>query len=103
MNETIKKSWGHELVINNNSKYCGKILFFLKGKKGSLHYHKLKEETWYVNSGKFLIQKDDEMIQLEKGSILHIPPYAKHQVEALEDGSIFEVSTQHFDEDTYRV
>lgn len=102
MNKIIK-TWGYELVIQNNKKYCGKILFFEKGKKGSAHYHKLKEETWYVNAGKFLITKDKEMMMAEPGDIIHLPPYTVHQVEAIEEGSIFEVSSQHFDEDTYRI
>jgi len=101
--EKIIKTWGYELVIQNNKKYCGKILFFEKGKKGSLHYHKLKEESWYINEGKFLITIENEILLAEKGMTINIPPYTKHQVEALEEGSIFEISTQHFDEDTYRI
>jgi hypothetical protein len=30
-------------------------------------------------------------------------PGQPHQLEALEDGEIFEVSTQHFDTDSYRI
>lgn len=99
----ITKNWGYELVITNNKKYCGKILHFFKDKKGSAHYHKIKEETWWINSGKFLITKEKEMFMAEPGEIIHIPPYTIHQVEAIEEGEIFEVSTQHFDEDTYRI
>jgi quercetin dioxygenase-like cupin family protein len=102
MSEKITKNWGYELVIQNSPKYCGKILFFEKGKKGSRHYHKIKEETWYIN-GKFLITLNNESFLAKNGDIIHIPPNTIHQVEALEDASIFEVSTQHFDEDTYRL
>jgi mannose-6-phosphate isomerase-like protein (cupin superfamily) len=103
MSEKIQKSWGYEFVITNNSKYCGKILHFNKGKKGSLHYHKIKRETWYINSGKFLIEIENNFILAEPGMVFDLPPYTKHQVEAIEEGDIFEVSTQHNDGDTYRI
>jgi len=44
----VPKGWGHELILVNNEKYCGKILFFKKGCKFSMHYHMIKQETWYV-------------------------------------------------------
>jgi quercetin dioxygenase-like cupin family protein len=41
---------------------------------------------------------------LEEGDVIEIERGLPHQLEALEDGStIFEVSTEHFDEDSYRV
>jgi hypothetical protein len=42
----VKKGWGSELWLVNGDLYCGKILRFNKGKKCSLHYHKLKTETF---------------------------------------------------------
>lgn len=51
----VSKSWGYEDWIVNNDKYCGKVLFFKKDKSCSLHYHKLKEETFYVQSGKLFV------------------------------------------------
>ena len=50
-----EKGWGHELWIVNNNLYCGKILHFNKGKKCSWHYHKIKQETFYVQKGKLKI------------------------------------------------
>ena len=45
------KGWGHEKWIINNNLYCGKLLSFDKGKKCSFHYHKIKTETFYLQSG----------------------------------------------------
>ena len=50
-----EKGWGYELWIVNNNLYCGKILHFDKGKKCSWHYHKIKQETFYVQKGKLKI------------------------------------------------
>ena len=42
----VNKPWGHELWIYNSELYCGKILFFNKGKRCSWHYHEIKDETF---------------------------------------------------------
>jgi len=107
----VKKGWGHELIWATNEKYCGKIMVFEKiGAKFSMHFHKEKEETWFVNSGKFLlkwIDTKDATIhtkELVKGDKWHNPPLQPHQLEALEEMSeIFEVSSADSVEDNYRV
>lgn len=40
---------------------------------------------------------------LEEGSVVTIPRGMPHQLEAIDDGEIFEISTQHFDTDSYRI
>lgn len=109
MTDKVEKNWGYELVIVNNDLYCGKILHFLKGKKFSMHFHILKKETWFVNSGKFRfrwIDPSNADIQeeiLEVGNVITNEIGEPHQIECLEEGDIFEVSTKHFDSDSYRV
>ena len=105
----VPKGWGEELIIENNEMYCGKLLIFKKGCKFSMHYHLLKDETWYVQEGEFKYWWiDTETAQLnetklKKGDIVRQRVGQPHQIIALTDGTIFEVSTQHFDEDSYRV
>ncbi len=56
----VKKGWGYELIWATNDKYCGKIMVFEKaGNKFSLHFHKEKDETWFVNSGRFKLRYRD--------------------------------------------
>ena len=105
----VPKGWGEELIIENNEMYCGKILRFNKGCKFSMHYHLIKDETWYVNSGSFIYRWIDtetaDIIEqnLKVGDVVRQKPGQPHQLEALSDGEIFEVSTQHFDSDSYRI
>jgi quercetin dioxygenase-like cupin family protein len=40
---------------------------------------------------------------LYQGDTVTIERGEPHQLEALEDSEIFEVSTQHFDDDSYRI
>ena len=46
----VSKGWGYEDWIVNKEQYCGKLLFIKKGKKCSWHYHKNKDETFYIQS-----------------------------------------------------
>jgi len=106
----IPKGWGYEKWIVNNEKYCGKLLFFERNKRCSWHYHKVKDETFYLQSGKIYLWfgwDEDlakaEMKIMKPGDSFHVPVGLKHQMIALEDSELFEFSTEHFEEDSYRV
>jgi mannose-6-phosphate isomerase-like protein (cupin superfamily) len=107
--EIVEKGWGKEIVFANNPEYCGKILCFEKGKKFSMHYHLRKKETWYVAKGRFIlnwIQPDIGKFHsefLEVGDVITNERGEPHQLVALEDSEVFEVSTQHYDEDSFRI
>lgn len=55
----VNKGWGFEEWIVNKELYCGKKLFFFKGKRCSLHYHLKKDEVFYIQSGKLLVHYHD--------------------------------------------
>ena len=105
----VPKGWGEELIIENNEMYCGKLLIFKKGCRFSMHYHLIKDETWYVDKGEVIYRWIDtesaETIEqkLKPGDVVRQRVGQPHQLIALTDGTVFEVSTQHFDEDSYRV
>ena len=106
----VPKGWGFEKWIVNCEEYCGKLLYFVKGKKCSWHFHKLKDEVFYLQSGKILLKYYDEddialahELIMNKGDKFHVYRGLRHQMIALEDTELFEFSTQHFDEDSYRV
>lgn len=110
----VSKGWGFEKWIVNNEKYCGKILFFVKDRKCSLHYHKIKDETFYIHSGMIRLryanigandEAPDRYVEtiLSKGDSFHVPVGLVHQIIALEDTEVYEFSTQHFEEDSYRI
>ena len=87
-----------------------KLLYFVKGKKCSWHYHKLKDETFYIQSGRIRLRysDDDEIahaieVILCPGDKFHIYRGLRHQMEALTDVELFEFSTEHFDEDSIRI
>ena len=104
------KGWGYEKLIVNKEDYCGKLLHMIKGKKCSWHYHTLKDETFYLQDGKILLKYSDDddikkakEIVLNRGDKFHIYRGLRHQMYALEDTDLFELSTQHFEHDSNRV
>lgn len=101
--QRVEKPWGYELIWAKTGDYVGKMLHINRGHKLSLQYHKIKEETIFVQSGQMnLVFENDrgEMteILLVPGQAYHIPTGRKHRMIAVEDCDIFEVSTPHLDD-----
>lgn len=105
----IIKEWGFEDWICNSEKYCGKKLQIDYDKNCSFHYHKLKDEVLYVQSGRieFLYASigdhDIKSQILEPGMAWHVPQWVVHQMVALKTTTMLEFSTQHFDSDSHRI
>jgi quercetin dioxygenase-like cupin family protein len=106
----VPKGWGHEIWIANNDVFCGKILNFNQGKSFSWHYHKLKHEVFFVQSGRirlFYGWGDDlesaQDIELSPGDSFDIQIGLRHRILALEDSLVFEFSSTHFESDSYRI
>jgi quercetin dioxygenase-like cupin family protein len=103
------KGWGEETWIINTDRYCGKLLNFHPGARFSDHYHLVKDETWYVLRGRLqlsyydLANADRLSRELMPGDVVHIPPGAPHQLLAIEESVIIEVSTPHDEADSYRI
>jgi mannose-6-phosphate isomerase-like protein (cupin superfamily) len=108
--QIVPKGWGREIWIANGDLYCGKILEINKGRKCSLHFHKIKTESFYLRAGRLKIrvmETDDskvvEEFELKAGDCMDVPRGLVHQMEALEDAELLEFSTQHFDSDSHRL
>jgi quercetin dioxygenase-like cupin family protein len=127
----VPKGWGHEKIIVNNDQYCGKLLYIIKGCKTSLHYHKSKHETFYIESGKVMVYHSDDVnkiikllesddkqamllfapnspyhitsVTLKSGDIFEVPRQRVHRIIALEDTKLYEFSTHHDDADSVRL
>ena len=104
----IQKVWGSEEVLVNTDTYCGKILRLDKGARCSLHYHNVKDETFYLISGRFMLltglqgERYEKKI-LEPGDSFRIVPGCYHRFWGIEDSVIAEFSTHHDDADVVRL
>ncbi len=97
--ELRDKPWGHEVIYTPTElERVGKILFVTAGKKLSLQYHDLKEETITMFSGKALLwwksdEGEVEKIPMEAQKGYTVYPGTIHRIEAIEDSYFLEVSS----------
>ena len=100
----VEKPWGYELIWALTDVYCGKVLFVKAGHALSLQFHREKDESWLVQSGRAKLELGEVgagVLQEEvigAGAAFHYTPGTVHRVTALEDLTILEVSTPHLDD-----
>jgi len=100
----VDKPWGWELIWADADAYVGKVLFVRAGQSLSLQFHREKDESWYVESGKASLELGDvgdAVLNTEivgRGACFRYRPGTVHRVTAIEDTTILEVSTPHLDD-----
>jgi mannose-6-phosphate isomerase len=100
---TVMKPWGHELIWAHTERYVGKILHVRAGEALSLQYHRQKDETIMVVSGRmqlttYLVGEPPVTRELGLREPFHIPPGLRHRMVAIEDTDIVEVSTPELED-----
>lgn len=98
-----KRDWGEEiLVAHSEGKYIGKLIKLNKGHKGGLQYHRLKDESGILISGKMLVRyiENNEVVEktVEPYQSWRFAPGVEHQTEAIEDCEYVEFSTPHLND-----
>jgi len=99
----IGKPWGHELIWASTDRYVGKILHIRAGEALSLQYHRVKDETIMLLSGRmqlvyFAEGEDPRSRELVPREPFHITPGMRHRMIAIEDTDVLEVSTCELDD-----
>ena len=99
----VEKPWGWELHWAQSEIYVGKVLFVKTGQSLSLQYHEVKDESWYVQSGRAKLELGEvggplEETEIGPGDCFRYRPGTVHRVTASEDLTILEVSTPHLDD-----
>jgi len=101
----VDKPWGYEIWWARTERYVGKILHLNKGESLSLQYHRVKDETIRLQSGKLLFETRPvgeegalRRVEMQPGDVVHITPGMLHRMTGLEDCDILEVSTPELDD-----
>jgi mannose-6-phosphate isomerase len=99
----VDKPWGHELIWARTDRYVGKILYIKAGEALSLQYHRVKDETIMVLSGRLRFEHHAEgeapaTVELGPREPFHITPGMRHRMIAIEDTDVVEVSTPELDD-----
>jgi mannose-6-phosphate isomerase-like protein (cupin superfamily) len=99
---TVPKPWGHESIWAHTDRYVGKILHIRAGHALSVQYHERKDETVHLLSGELIyrVQSEGELrdMRLRVGESFRITPHTVHQMEAVTDCDVLEVSTPELDD-----
>ena len=101
--ERVEKPWGHEILFARSETYCGKVIFVRAGEQLSLQFHRVKDETIYVHSGRIELEIGDPGGPLDTevvgpGRSFRLRPGVVHRWKALEDSVVLEASTPHLDD-----
>lgn len=100
----IDKVWGFEQIICNTPLYCSKFLHVKPGMQCSLHYHRKKDETFYVLSGECTIEIGGlPTAVLTEGMSVRIEPASSHRFGSKDGCILIETSTHHDDADVFRL
>jgi mannose-6-phosphate isomerase len=98
----VPKPWGHETIWARSDRYLGKILHINAGQELSVQYHNRKDETVHLLSGELIyrVQSDADLkdVQLKLGESFRITPGTIHQMVAVTDCDVLEVSTPEVDD-----
>jgi mannose-6-phosphate isomerase len=100
----VPKPWGHETIWAQTERYVGKILHINAGHELSVQYHNRKDETVYLFSGEIVyrVQREGDDIlddlKLKVGESFRITPGTIHQMIAVTDCDVLEVSTPEIDD-----
>jgi mannose-6-phosphate isomerase-like protein (cupin superfamily) len=98
----VDKPWGHELIWAHTARYVGKVLHINQGESLSYQYHRVKDETIRLLSGIMEMDLEHDGVQskitLKPGDCLHIVPWMKHRMIAIETCDVLEVSTPELDD-----
>jgi len=100
----VEKPWGWELIWAHADTYVGKVLFVRAGHSLSLQFHREKDESWYVESGRAKLELGEtgnavlNAEVISAGACFRYRPGTVHRVTAIEDTTIIEVSTPQLDD-----
>jgi mannose-6-phosphate isomerase len=95
----VAKPWGYEKIWAWSERYVGKVLHINAGHELSVQYHNKKDETVHLLSGEIVyrVQRagDDVLddVRLQVGESFRIIPGTIHQMVAVTDCDVLEVST----------
>lgn len=102
----VPKPWGYEIIWAQTDKYVGKVLHISAGQALSLQYHKMKDETIMIQTGRIQLEyysvfegkKNKHVLDMVPGDSFHIQPGLRHRMIACQDADVVEVSTPELDD-----
>ena len=99
----IPKVWGYEIVLVSNELYSCKIMAIKGAFQCSIHYHKLKDETFTLLAGSVRLEHGKSAHFMDQFKQYRIKPGTKHRFAGFCPWSfVLEVATEDKADDSYR-
>ena len=96
--KVINKPWGNEKIIELNNRYSVKLINMNSEQEMSLHYHLNRHETIFCLSGTGSILLGEEVLSLEMGAYMVVPPPTVHKIRSTDDLVLIECGTAHMND-----
>ena len=95
---SVDQPWGREVRFAQTERYAGALVHMAAGQRLTHRYHKHRDETAYLLSGRVLLTQGESIDsmdtwEMEPGSAWRTGPGVVHAIEALEDAVMLRVST----------
>jgi len=85
-----------------NKVYAKKIIAMLPNQSHPLHFHKKKDESFFILHGSLTLKLNKKIHKLSEGQIVHIKKNSWHEFKAGNKGCIFdEISTTSYKNDSF--
>lgn len=80
--------------------YCKFVVIMAKGQAYPVHYHRIKDESYFILHGDLNVTIEEETSRLTKGDLINVPRRFTHSF-STERGCVFEeVSTAYLNNDS---
>ncbi len=78
---TVNRPWGSYTVLEGGDNYKLKKIYVAPQSRLSLQMHRRRSEHWVVTSGRALVQRGEEIVELAENQSTYIPKGVKHRLE----------------------
>lgn len=101
----IEKPWGYEELLFEGDGFGFKRLVFYPEKTSSYHYHKEKNEIFYIEKGSVNLRFENSEKNLKQGEFVYLKKGTKHQIKntGTENLEILEFGYPYSTKDVIRV
>ena len=97
LGEGSERPWGHYEVLSDEPDHKVKRIVVRPGKRLSLQRHQRRAEHWVVVSGRGVVTRDDDDVELQEGESFDIPRGAAHRMTNPGDAPLVFIEVQRGD------
>jgi N-acetylneuraminate synthase len=71
------------IVNDRDRNYCGKFLLLFENQRCPRHWHRMKDETFFIVRGTVVMEADDKQFEMKEGATFQVAPGVVHTFAAV--------------------